>query len=483
LTVALLESKILVLTGLQAFRPAATIFRFLLTFAACTILILLRGDCMPISLVPIYFKKGRDADFDTQLQNLKELLGSEVNFLSPVGLGDPLPEADAAVFPQFLGEAYREVAAFKDINIPILVITSEFGTVSMWDWEIVAYLKGEGVEIVAPYNLEQTKKLIQALKVKRDLSSAKFLVFQDNPGEGFQAEIFKRFYWWEDECIRRMNSKFGVTIVKKSYRELATRAKNIPDSEAEAALKERQVSTSGLTSRALNSAIKLYLAVKSELDQDAQVHGVGINCLNESHFSDTTPCLAWNLLYEERKMIWGCEADIVTILTEYILNKSLGVPVMMTNMYPFLMGQAALKHEHIPEFPNVPDFDDHILAAHCGYLGVVPTSFSTEWTLRPKVLAIVDDNASAIDARLPEGAMTLAKLDPGFEKFSVVEGQLESYVQYTDSHCLNGAVLHVPNGERLTNDLISHHYILMTGHQKSDINLIGKVFKLQIDEL
>ena len=79
--------------------------------------------------------------------------------------------------------------------------------------------------------------------------------------------------------------------------------------------------------------------------------------------------------------------------------------------------------------------------------------------------------------------MTLAKLDPGFEKFSVVEGQLESYVQYTDSHCLNGAVLHVPNGERLTNDLISHHYILMTGHQKSDINLIGKVFKLQIDEL
>ena len=44
--------------------------------------------------------------------------------------------------------------------------------------------------------------------------------------------------------------------------------------------------------------------------------------------------------------------------------------------------------------------DNYILAAHCGYLGVVPQSFSTEWKLQKKVLAIVDDNATAIDARM-----------------------------------------------------------------------------------
>ena len=53
-----------------------------------------------------------------------------------------------------------------------------------------------------------------------------------------------------------------------------------------------------------------------------------------------------------------------------------------------------------------------ILVAHCGYLGVVPQSFSTEWNLKPKVLAIVNDNATAIDARLPEGPITLSKLHP-----------------------------------------------------------------------
>ena len=36
---------------------------------------------------------------------------------------------------------------------------------------------------------------------------------------------------------------------------------------------------------------------------------------------------------------------------------------MMTNLYPFLMGQAALAHERIPHFPAVDEPENHILAA------------------------------------------------------------------------------------------------------------------------
>ena len=54
---------------------------------------------------------------------------------------------------------------------------------------------------------------------------------------------------------------------------------------------------------------------------------------------------------------------------------------MMTNLYPFLLGCAALKHERNPSFPHVEESENHTLAAHCGYLGVLPQSFSTEWTL------------------------------------------------------------------------------------------------------
>ena len=75
-------------------------------------------------------------------------------------------------------------------------------------------------------------------------------------------------------------------------------------------------------------------------------------------------------------MIWGCEADTLSMLTKYILHKSLGAPIMMTNLYPFLLGNAALKHERIESFPDVEsEPENHMLVAHCGYMGVIPTQF------------------------------------------------------------------------------------------------------------
>ncbi len=440
---------------------------------------------MKARLVPVYFRSGKDSDYDTQIKHLKELLADEAELLEPVALGSPLPAAEAIVFPQMLGDAYQQLDDIRAIDLPRLVITSEFGTMSMWDWEICSYLREEGVETIAPYNLAQTLKICRALKVKRELKETKFLVFQDNPGEGFQASIFKRFYWWENECSQRMFDKFGIQIVKKSFRQLGADAKQIPDGEASAVWEQWQphLSIGDIPERALLSALKVYIAVKRELDTDSSIRGVGINCLNESHFSDTTPCLAWNMLYEERGFIWGCEADTVSMLTKYIMHKSLGVPIMMTNMYPFLMGNAALKHERIPHFPEVAEPENHVLMAHCGYLGVLPQSFATEWALRSKVLAIVDENATAIDARLPTGDITMAKMQPSFDTMSVIEGSLTGYAQYPGSDCVNGAVVKVPDGHNLMRNLTSHHYLLMTGHNFADIKMLAPVFGLDIQSL
>jgi hypothetical protein len=437
---------------------------------------------MKARLVPVYFP-GRDEDFDKQSDILKELLAEEAEILEPVALGSALPEADAVLFPQMLGDAYRMLDEIRAIDLPLLVITSEFGTVLMWDWEICRYLKSEGVDNIAPSSLEQTRVVCQGLAVKRDLKSAKFLVFQDDPGEGMQSEIFKRFYWWEPECLQRMQDKFGVTIEKRSFEKLAADAKAIPDSQAEALWQEWQfkLNIGDISKRALNSALKIYIVVAQQLDSDDNIKAVGINCLNESRYSDTTPCLAWNMLYEDREMVWGCEADVVSMLTKYVLHKSLGVPIMMTNLYPFMMGKAALAHERIPFFPETDEPEHHILAAHCGYFGVVPQSFSTEWALRKKVLAIVDDNATAIDARMPVGDMTLAKLHPTMETISVAEGEMESYVQYDDSDCLNGAVLKIADGHKLLETIASHHYLVMNGHNLVDIKNLAKIYDLELE--
>jgi L-fucose isomerase-like protein len=353
----------------------------------------------------------------------------------------------------------------------------------MWDWEINRYLRTAGVEVFAPSSLEQSLLLCRTLALKRQLAGARFLVFQDNPGEGFQASIFKRFYWWEDEAAQRMFDKFGIRIEKRSFQALGQAAREISDQEAAAtwAEWEGRLTIGDISSQPLLSALKVYLAIKREIGDDSSIVGVGINCLNESRFSDTTPCLAWNMLYEERQLIWGCEADTVAMLSELILRRSLGIPVMMTHLYPFLMGQAALKHERIPSFPEVDEEPaHHILAAHCGYFGVVPQSFSTEWTLRKKVLAIVDDNATAIDARMPVGDVTLAKLEPDFQHWSVAEGKLERYAQFAGSDCLNGAVIRVSDGHRLLDELASHHYILSTGHNRVALQLAARVFGMEV---
>ena len=437
---------------------------------------------MKAKLVPLYFKSGMDKDFKKQTLNLKNLLKDVAEIIEPIPLGEKLPAADGVIFPQLIGDAFKQIESLKKINIPIIITTSDFGTVNMWDWEIVAFMKTEGIDVFSPYSLELTKIICKSLALKRDLKKTKFLVYQDTPGVGgMQGEIFRRFYWWEDRFTELLNRKFGVSLIKKSFKELGAQAKEISDKAVKEVIKNRDISTEGLTEKALNSAVKIYIKIKEELDKDEDIKGVGINCLNESFYSDSTPCLAWSLLYEDKRMIWSCEADTSALMSMYMMNKVLDAKIMMSNIYPFLMGMAALKHERIDKFPEVKeDPQNCALIVHCGYFGVVPKPFCTSWTVRPKVLAIVDDNAIALDARFPEGDLTISKLDPTLEELMVIEGNLERYVQYPGSDCRNGALVRVPDGYKMMELFNSHHNCFLVGRQKEGLKNLAKVFGLEI---
>ena len=354
----------------------------------------------------------------------------------------------------------------------------------MWDWEIVTFMRSLGVKVFTPYAVEQSRRICRALALKREMNDVKFLVYQDRPGVGGeQPEIFRRFWWWEDRSAELIREKFGIRIVRKSFKTLAEQAKKIDTADAMAIMKDRPVPVQGLGERPLSSALKLYLAVKREVEEDPSIQGAGINCLNESAFSDTTPCLAWDLLYQDRRLIWACEADTLSLLTMFILERSLRAPIMMSNLYPFLMGGAALKHEKIDKFPDVPEPENHLLMVHCGFFGVVPRPFCHSWSLKPKVLAIVDENAHAMDARMAEGPMTLAKLHPELSRMQAIEGLLEGYVQYPGSDCRNGALLKVRDGHALMKAFYSHHYCLMTGRQAVDIENVARVMNVGVDVL
>lgn len=438
-------------------------------------------------LQPIFIKREFNEEYRSQLNTLRELLRDEAEILNPIPLGEPVSEEiDAVLLPQLSGDVFGLVENLREISKPLLVITSEFGTMNMWDWELVSFLRSEGIRIIAPYSLKLSKVACRALAAKRRISQSKFVVYQDRPGEGGkQDSIFRRFFWWQEKCLERLRSKFGVNVEKRSFKELGKMARDISDSEAMNALRGLSLNISeDLTEKALLSAIKLYLALKKDLEKDDSVIGAGINCLNESDYSDTTPCLAWCLLYEERGLIWACEADLLSLLTMCIVHFALNVPVMMSNIYPFLMGQAAIKHERIPSFPEiVEDPENHILVAHCGYAGLIPRPFSTNWILRPKVLGIVNENAHAVDARIPVGPVMLVKIDSSMSKLIVIEGALKGYVQYPGSDCRNGMIIKVKNGHRVVKKVSSHHQILVPGHHLPEMELISEIFDLKIEVL
>ena len=97
------------------------------------------------------------------------------------------------------------------------------------DQQEIERLKEWSVDFV-----EQTKIVCRALIAKKKLSQSKFIVYQDRPAEGGKQDpIFKRFYWWQEECVNGMKDKFGIVVEKRSFKELGKKAKEIPDTEAE----------------------------------------------------------------------------------------------------------------------------------------------------------------------------------------------------------------------------------------------------------
>ncbi|RWZ64577.1 hypothetical protein ELQ92_07430 [Labedella populi] len=444
------------------------------------------GTVAPARLLPVYLEDSPQPSFTRQMDAMKKHAGALVEWLTAVHVSAvPGVPADAVIVPDMSGLAYRSLEEFRLIEKPILVVTSEFGTVSMWDWEIRDYLRRRGVDTVAPTSLQEFHDLCRALGVKRTLRESTMLAYLDDLGAGQQPDIFKRFYWWEEECVDDLQSAFGVTVDRRSYRDLWARALAIPDARVadELVRISGPVPMVGLQSRARLDAVRLKLALSDDLDETPGVIAAGINCLNESTTSTTTPCLAWNLLFEERELIWGCEADLTSMITQYLTWNTLRAPAMMTNLYPFLMGQAALAHERIPYFPAVEKPQDHILTAHCGFFGVVPQSWSTEWALREPVLAIVDANANAIDARFPLGDLTIVKIASTMDSLTVTPALLENYEQYADSDCLNGAILRVEDGYRYVENLPSHHAVLAVGDLTRRLGVVGGVLGLEVSTI
>jgi len=185
----------------------------------------------------------------------------------------------------------------------------------------------------------------------------------------------------------------------------------------------------------------------------------------------------WNRLFEQYGIIWCCEGDTLTLLSTFVLYHSLKAPIMMTNIYPFLVGKAAIHHERMTDFPETYEPENHALGVHCGYAGFAPRPFCGEkWKIVPKVLEIVNEQAVMVNCELPAGDMVLAKINPSFDRITMIPGKLEKYLQFPGTDARNASLLYYHDGEKVMEELPSHHQMIIIGKQKTNIIQIARVF-------
>lgn len=78
---------------------------------------------------------------------------------------------------------------------------------------------------------------------------------------------------------------------------------------------------------------------------------------------------------------------------------------------------------------------------------------------------------------LPVSDMVLANINPSFYKITVIPGEIEKFVQLPNTDSLNAPLLHYQKGgEKVMEELPSHHQMIIVGKQKAKIVQIAKVF-------
>ena len=62
------------------------------------------------------------------------------------------------------------------------------------------------------------------------------------------------------------------------------------------------------------------------------------------------------------------------------------------------------------------------------------------------------------------------------ERITVIPGEIEKYMQFPGTDARNASLLHYRNGEKVMEELPSHHQMIITGRQKASIIQIARVF-------
>ncbi len=204
----------------------------------------------------------------------------------------------------------------------------------------------------------------------------------------------------------------------------------------------------------IDNALRVYEALKSIIKQH-RLQALTIKCFDLITRLNTTACLALSLL-NSSGFVAGCEGDVPATITMMLLSSVSGKPAFMAN--PARIGS------------------DEVLLAHC----TAPMVYGAY-----ELMTHFESGVGVgVSAKYPAGTpATLARLDPGSLRLRVGVGIVEASGNLSEHHCRTQVLVKIRHPERLLEDSIGNHYVMVPGRYVEELRYVAALLGLGYEQL
>ncbi len=278
---------------------------------------------MRLGLIPLSSDETRrpiELSFLKEVRDFVEKKGIEVEEFKE---GE---DYDFVIFLVVTGGSERKfLKIHKKFSPPYLFITNKFNNSLPAALEINAYLKGKG-RIFLWDKRSEKKDFVRALKTLKLTEEIK----------GKKMGIIGKPSFWliastPDESV--VKERFGIDIDFYPIEKFIERVKKSDDSSIDEILidlKKKANKITEIDDNELRKALKVYKTTK-EIAVERGWDLLSMECFSIIKPLDTTGCIALSLLTSEG-ITAGCEGDIPSTLTMYIIEKLTERPAFMGNI-------------------------------------------------------------------------------------------------------------------------------------------------------
>lgn len=206
----------------------------------------------------------------------------------------------------------------------------------------------------------------------------------------------------------------------------------------------------------LTKVSKVTLAIKTLINK-YNLKGFTIRCFDLIPIFKTTPCLSL-AYFNDKDIISGCEGDIPSLLTMYLVHKRLNISSFMAN-------------------PQIVDITNNIIEfAHC----TLPLNMANKYELTTHYESQIGIGIHA-DLLLKE--VTVVKISSDIEKFYIEEGEIIQN-QNCNDRCRTQIRIKLKNNSIsyfLKNPLGNHHIIIYGNHKNELIKYFSSLNMYKIN--